>query len=178
MKKILEFLKEKANLIVSLVTLAAALANTIIKYFAPGKLSGTMDSVVLALIAFQLLGLLVWRLDAIQGALKRMEDQGPKGVQLKKRDLNLTSLMIAEAKEELFFSSTTLTRLIDSRSALLALADKVRVRLLVMNVEDTAVVDVRETIYDRRPVNMSMSYLDCFSSKPYNALPTPRTLLC
>ena len=165
-EKIRAILKSKTNW-VSIVTLVAAVVGIVISFLDldDDKLSRKIISIVLTLLAFELFTLLVGRLDSISGALQRMESRDPKGAQLITWDTGTINKMITEAKKELFFCGAALSRLTSYRAELVAIPKTVRIRLLVMDIDDEAVSSAYRATYGRPPELDSLSHLNWFSTE-------------
>jgi len=99
------------------------------------------------------------------------------GPQLTKWERSEIEAIISAAKEELFFSGTTLARLIPIRRKIFALPDKIRIRLLAENVDDKTILESHTATFGRRPGVFSLEPLTNFERKTNIEIRTAKHLI-
>jgi len=163
MKKFRAALKNKSNW-PSLATLVLILGCSLFSFW-DTKFSEQARSAAFALVAVEFFIMLVVHLEEVKGAIGEIRDDAPKGVQLSKWNNNLDGQIIKEAEEELFFSGYDISRLGLNREELLALSERIQVRLLAMNMDDKTVRELFEATFGREPGQKSLDHLRPYASK-------------
>ena len=163
MKRFRAALKNKSNW-PSLVTLVLILACSLFSFW-DTQFSEQARSTAFALVAVEFFIMLVVHLDEVKTAVGEIKSAEAKGPYLVGRTYNTRRKMIAEAKECLFFCGNAPANLVSLAPELINLSDRVKVRILVADIEDENVVKIHYAINGREPEMLSLSHLKKYAQK-------------
>jgi len=165
MKRFRSALKSKSNW-PSLATLVLILLCSVASFFMPDDgLAVKVLGAAFALVAVEFFILLVVHLDEVKEALRKIKSAEAKGPHLVGRTYNTRRRMIADAKESLFFCGNAPANLVSLAPELINLSDRVKVRILVADIEDENVVKIHYAINGREPEMLSLAHLKKYTQK-------------